>query len=107
MNLPKLISLLVGVLYIITLVFLIMMDRDHASKQEVFERLFYVVGGMLVWLGLSLACIWWGDELGEGLIGAKFGLISSMSSGWLVKFVGWVLLLVPIIVVVLMSKNDN
>ena len=91
-------------LYIATLIFLIMMDRDHASKQELFERLFGVVGGMIVWLGLSLGCIWWGDELGEGLIGAEFGLISSTSPGWFVKFVGWVLLLVPIIVVVLMCK---
>jgi len=56
-------------------------------------------GGL--WLVVCLGCIWWGDELGEGLVGAKFGLISSTSPGWAVKLIGWVLLLLSAAVVLL------
>jgi len=42
-----------------------------------------------------LVAISWGDELGEGLAGARFGLVSSSSPGWAVKLMGWVLLLLP------------
>lgn len=59
------------------------------------------IGGMLMWLGLCLGCIWWGDELGEGLVGAKFGLISSPSPGWAVKLMGWILLFMPAILIIL------
>ena len=104
MELPKLISLLIGVLYIVALAFLIIADRGHASQQEVFERLFWIIGGMFMWLGLSLGCIWWGDELADGLIGAKFGLVSSTSSGRLVKLMGWVLLLLPVIIAIIIWK---
>lgn len=57
------------------------------------------MGGLIFWLGLSLGCIWWGDELGEGLIGAKYGLVSASSPGWAVKLIGWLLLLAPTLVV--------
>lgn len=39
--------------------------------------------------------------IGEGIVGAKFGLISSTSPGWAVKLLGWVLLLLPAAVVLL------
>ena len=57
------------------------------------------VAGMLFWLALSLGCIWYGEELGDGLVGARFGLISSVSPGWAVQVMGWVLLLLPPVLV--------
>jgi hypothetical protein len=61
------------------------------------QDLFYGFFGGCVWLAMSLGCIWWGDELGEGLVGAKFGLVSvsGASPSWAVKLLGWVLLLLP------------
>lgn len=50
---------------------------------------------MCFWLALSLGCIWYGDELGESLTGARFGLVSSSSPGWAVELMGWILLLLP------------
>jgi hypothetical protein len=101
MELSKWISLFIAALYIIAFVclFLTGIEHEHASRQEAFERLFWIVGFMFLWLGVSLGCIWWSDELAEGLIGAKCGLISSTSPGWLVKIVGWILLLLPAFIV--------
>jgi len=97
MELSKWISLFIAALYIVVFVcfFVIGIDHEHESRQEAFERLFWIVGFMLLWLGSSLGCIWWGDDLAEGLIGAKYGLVSSTSPGWLVKLMGWILLLLP------------
>jgi len=59
-------------------------------------------GVLAVALLLGLGCIWFGDELGEGLTGARFGLISSPSPGWAVKFTGWVIILgLPLAVFIL------
>lgn len=52
---------------------------------------------MLAFLVLPLACIWYGDELGE-LLGIKYGLVSAPSPGWAVMFMGWVILLLPLII---------
>ncbi|MHC4159754.1 MAG: hypothetical protein ACYSSO_11830 [Planctomycetota bacterium] len=53
--------------------------------------------GVLAFLLLPMACIWYGDELG-GLIGIKYGLVSSTSPGWAVQLMGWVFLLMPLII---------
>jgi hypothetical protein len=64
---------------------------DDFSSQDLVEG----IVGIVFWLGLSLGCIWYGDELGEGLTGARFGLVSSPSAGWAVQLMGWILLLLP------------
>jgi hypothetical protein len=51
--------------------------------------------GIIFWLAISLGCIWFGDELGEGLLGARYGLVSEKSPGWAVKLMGWIFLLMP------------
>jgi hypothetical protein len=93
MDKSKLISLLIAVLYVVAFICLFAFDEERDAQWK--ESLFYSTSGMFVWLGLSLGCIWWGDELGEGLIGAKFGLISKSSPGWAIKLMGWILLLLP------------
>lgn len=76
-----------------------LLSGDEA-KSLTSENLLKGIMGVAGWLVVSLGCIWWGDELGEGLVGAKFGLISSTFPGWAVKLMGWVLLLLPGVVVV-------
>ena len=94
MYLSRLISLFVAGLYVLILLAMCLVgDFGDQSQREIVESFL----GLLVWLLLSLACIWYGDEMGEGLIGARCGLISSPSAGWAVKFVGWVLLFLPIL----------
>ncbi len=93
MDLARWISLAVAAVYVIGIGFAVLLDR-HAEPVTTED----LVGGVLGiggWLAISLGCIWWGDELGEGLVGAKFGLISSASPGWAVKLMGWVLLFLP------------
>ena len=93
MDLLRWISLAVAVLYVIILGLGALSDDSSKplSSQDIFEG----IGGIGLWLAISLGCIWWGDDLGEGMVGAKFGLISSASPGWAVKLMGWVLLLLP------------
>jgi hypothetical protein len=59
------------------------------------------------WFVICLVFIWWGDELGEGIVGAKFGMISSTSPGWAVKLLGWVLLLLPAVIVWLSGRTGE
>ena len=57
-----------------------------------------LVGNLLLTSGallLPVACIWFGDELGE-YVGGGSG-ITRKSPGWMVKLGGWVLLLLPAI----------
>jgi hypothetical protein len=69
--------------------------EDRPSAEDLFEG----AVGIFFWLTLSLGCIWYGDELGEGLVGARFGLISSPSPGWAVRLMGWIFLLLPLVAV--------
>lgn len=94
MEVSKIISLLIAGLYVVVFIyygFVVCEERDAKWEEEIFRGAF----GVIFWLALSLGCIWWGDELGEGLIGAKFGLISAPSPGWAIKLMGWVLLVLP------------
>jgi hypothetical protein len=64
---------------------------EGSSSRDLLEG----IAGIVFWLGLSLGCIWYGDELGGGLMGARFGLVSSPSPGWAMQLMGWILLLLP------------
>jgi hypothetical protein len=67
-----------------------------------------LVGGLeavlrtLMFLILPLACIWFSDTLGGGT-GLTFGggYITKPSPGFVVYFLGWVLLAMPVIAVIL------
>jgi hypothetical protein len=67
-----------------------------------------LVGGLeavlrtLMFLVLPLACIWFSDTLGGGT-GLTFGggYITKPSPGFVVRFLGWVLLAMPVIAVLL------
>ena len=101
MEASKLISLIVAAGYGVALIWFLLTlpAEDDVSRRENFESLYYAATGLLIWLSVSIGCIWWGDELGDGLVGAQFGLVSSPSPGWAVKVLGWILLAVPAVVV--------
>ena len=89
MSISRLLSLIVAGIYVFIACFWSEAVEDFA-------------GVLFVALLLGLGCIWFGDELGAGLTGARFGLISSSSPGWVVKFTGWVILLgLPLVVFIL------
>ena len=61
-----------------------------------------IVGGALL---LPLACIWFGDELGN-YVGALPGpAVNRKSPAWMVKLGGWVLLLLPAIAFWFLSRS--
>jgi hypothetical protein len=99
MDLSRWISLAVAAVYVIISVhgFLV----GDASDSGIGEGILDSIIGLGFWLALCLGCIWWGDELGEGLVGAWYGLISEPSPGWAVKSMGWILLLLPMILVLI------
>lgn len=98
MEVSKIISLVIAAVYLFAFVCAFVVGPELDAERE--EDLFRGAVGVIFWLVLSLGCIWWGDELGEGLIGAKFGLISSPSAEWAVKLMGWILLVMPAIILV-------
>jgi hypothetical protein len=55
---------------------------------------------------LPLACIWFSNEMG-GFTGTGFGRgsITEKSPGWAVAFVGWLLLLLPVFVGIIVLTN--
>lgn len=104
-DLARWISLTVAAVYVIGIGLAVLLD--HHSEPVTAEDLFDGVLGLGGWLAISLGCIWWGDELGEGLVGAKFGLVSSTSPGWAVKLMGWVLLFLPAVLALTCGLGDR
>ena len=74
---------------------------------------FYGGGWELVWrvgifLILPLACIWFGDEMGSYTgVGMGRGAITSTTPGWLVTAGGWLLLLVPVILALVLTLTPK
>src|SRR5918996_1574891 len=66
------------------------------------------VGAVLVAMGyclLPLACIWFGDEMGEYVGTFPGPAINRRTPGWMVKIGGWFLLLLPAIIVLVAFLN--
>jgi hypothetical protein len=93
MSISRLLSLVVAGIYLLVPLFAYV-----GGDQEALKGFLY----MLAFLMLPLGCIWFGDELG-GLIGIKYGLVSSPSPGWAVALLGWILLFMPVVVVIIMA----
>ena len=80
---------------IIAAVYLVITAISASSPSKLLVGVLMVCGALL----LPLACIWFGDEMGE-YIGILPGpAITGKSPGWMVKIGGWVLLLLPAIVI--------
>ena len=89
----KILSLVIAGLYVIGAI--VSFSGEDSGTRTSAKDAYEGAVGLFFWLLISLGCIWYGDELGEGLTGAKFGLISKASPGWAVAFMGWVFLLLP------------
>jgi hypothetical protein len=93
MDKSRWISLSIAVIYILVLISGLVFSKDMRDMSN--EELAKGAVGIIFWLALSLGCIWYGDELGEGLVGAKYGLVSETSPGWVVQLMGWIFLIMP------------
>jgi hypothetical protein len=83
-------SLLIGVAYLLVMC----LAAEPRSPAKILASLLITSGALL----LPLACIWFGDELGE-YVGAVPGpAIMKKSPGWMVKLGGWFLLLLPVMI---------
>jgi len=93
MDKSRWISLSIAVIYILFFIssFFLSEEVKEMSKQGLVEGAL----GLVFWLVLSLGCIWFSDELGGGLVGAYYGLVSETSPGWAVHLMGWIFLLMP------------
>ena len=56
-------------------------------------------------LCFPLACIWFGDELGDYVGSLPGPAITKRSPGWLVNAGGWLLLVLPVIVGLFIYKS--
>ena len=80
-------SLLIAIAYLL----LVGLTAVTKSAREVVGALLITTGFLL----LPLACIWFGDELGD-YVGALPGpAIRKQTPGWMVRLGGWFLLLLP------------
>ena len=79
---------------IVAAAYLVITTLFAYSKGRLVVDLLIVCAGLL----FPLACIWFGDELGEYLGALPGPGITRKSPGWMVRIGGWVLLLLPAIV---------
>ena len=62
---------------------------------------------VIIFLILPLGCIWYGEALGSftGLMRGQY--VNATSPGWLVTFIGWIILLLPLIMAVFSSFSQK
>ena len=78
-----------GIAVVQTIIYLVFLSWEMAVS-SLFVQIF------------ALGCIWWGEDMGSylgpiGGIGSR--VINQQSPGCLVKFCGWILLLLPTIMI--------
>lgn len=84
-NYSRLISFIIAVLYLVAAAF------DNIGT---FLK-------VLIFLVLPMTCIWFGDEMGRYTGTFRLQSITSQTPGCFVRFMGWVLLLFPLIIGIL------
>lgn len=89
---PRRLSLLIVLIYAAIFFF----AAPPGSARMVVASVFQMMGYFL----LPLACIWYGDEMGEYVGTLPGPAINKPTPGWMVKLGGWFLLFLPAILVV-------
>jgi len=79
----KIISLIISIIYLVV-------AYTYRGAEDLLR--------LLLFLMLPLACIWFGDEMGRWTGTIRLHLVTSESPGCLVRFMGWILLLLPAII---------
>ena len=90
MSISRILSLIVAGLY------LLVAYLAGASKSGGSGRSFFILLAPLIF---PLVCIWYGDEIGNWVVGR----ITLPSAGWAVKLMGWVLLILISIGVIILE----
>ena len=85
-NMSRALSLVVVSIYFGIIIY-------FAQRGTLMGDLLRIGGGLL----FPLACIWFGDELGDYVGTLPGPAITHTTPGWMVKLGGWVLLLLPAI----------
>ena len=85
----RILSLVVAIVYIAVGVWV------YAPESA--AKLMATIFLMAAALAFPLACIWFGDEMGEYYQGSSFHPITAPSSGTLVRLGGWILLFLPVL----------
>jgi hypothetical protein len=98
MSISKILSLLVAGVYL-----LVPLTAYLGGDQEALEGFFKTV----LFLLLPLACIWFGDEMGDWMGTIRLHAVTSLSPGSLVKFMGWVILFLPVIMLIVATITDR
>ena len=91
MKISRIISLTIAGLYVGFFIFVYVTTKN--SKIWSAYRIIPLPDSIFIYLFIALISIWKGDKAGELLIGK----IDKPSPGWLVKLMGWVLLLLPLV----------
>ena len=91
-------SLVVAGVYLL----IVLLAATGKSVGDLLGALLITIGGLL----FPLACIWFGDELGEYVGMLPGPAISTRSPGWMVKLGGWCLLLLPAIIALFLFKSS-
>jgi len=60
----------------------------------------------LVYMLMPLACIWFGEEMGDYIGSLPGPAINRRTPGWMVKIGGWFLLLLPVIIFLFSFLNS-
>jgi membrane protease YdiL (CAAX protease family) len=89
MGLSQGLSLLVAAIYLV-----VCLLDPHRSIIARLGTLLLIAAALC----FPLACIWFGDELGNYVGMLPGPAINKRSPGWLVKLGGWLLLLLPVVV---------
>ncbi|HEX6648793.1 MAG TPA: hypothetical protein VF075_04625 [Pyrinomonadaceae bacterium] len=83
-------SLVIAVIYLLVVGF----STQPRSLTSILGDLLLTAAALL----LPLACIWFGDEMGNYVRTVRGPAINKPSPGWMVKLGGWVLLLLPVVI---------
>ncbi len=92
----KIVSAIIAAAYIFCLLY-----YHPASIFRRFRSPVLIVLEVLVWLGISLALIWFSEDVSEWLENRPWKDTSDWTHPWLVRFAGWVMLLLPAIIHIL------
>jgi hypothetical protein len=95
-KLQKIVSAIIAAAYIFCLLY-----YHPASIFRRFKSPVLIVLEVLVWLGISLAFIWFSQDVSEWLERRNWKDSSDWTPSGLVRFAGWVFLLLPAIIHIL------
>ena len=93
MSKSKLLALIVAGFYLICIVVFYFQGKFRSTSDAT-----TAISILLLWIGISLLCIWCSDEIGQYLGSGQTRGFIVPDWGIFVRFVGWALLLLPAVI---------